>query len=986
MWNRHHHSHSRRADGPRRSRRVARLAAEPLEGRVLLDGAGALDPDFEGDGRVILDRQFGIEATDVAVQGDNVLAVGEGTVTGGVGTVFWFDSNGILSNETFLNFDADKIAVRPDGKVVAVGSTTQSITVSLISENGTLERDNRQFYSSLPLNDIQINDVIVTQPDNQIVVAGNARPGFFGTDVIAFVARFNADTSTDFSFGEVNGLAGINFNDSGVDQALGVAQQGDKILVAGVTGQRPTASDDMFVVRLDDNGGFDDTFGDPDLGGGLRIDFDGANDAAAGVAVDPVTGNILVGGHSGGDFAVTRLDADGNLDEDGFGVDGRNTINLGRREVAAGVALQSDGKIVVGGSSIGNNESDFALARFNVDGTIDRGFGDNGGTTTNFGFGISDDFGLGLALQADDKAVIAGTRGSFGTRDVLLARYLADDPDTEPPTVLDIVDVSPDPRAEPVDSIVVRFSEPIVPASLTRADVSLRRNGQAVALPDDLTISPVGNDGDTFRISGLGPVTAEAGTYTLTVDATGVRDPAGNFGIGEATETFRIESDNDNGGGDDGGDDDGNGGASVVEGDFDNDGRTDLVLYRFDSATEEGVFEIRHADGSTRTIRLGGLNSNDIPISGDFDGDGAADAAVLQPTADINGDGAADASRWVIRRSSDGRVIRIDFGAPGTLDRPAPADFDGDGRTDIATFRANSDLVPGAAQWFILPSGPNPGFDSTNGAFSVLFGAAGGTDLPAPADFDGDGRADIATFRPVSDLVPGAAQWFILPSGPNDLRFSQTAGGFPVTFGAAGNADQPVLADFNGDGRAEIATFRSVSDLAPGRAQWFVLSSEGRAPNFGGGFPATFGQAGDIAAVGDHNGDGRPDYAVFDPETGDWTIAPADATGRPGAVDRISFDPTGGSGVPVLSPLFFRLANTGNARPNAARLASASATDASGVGFGSAALRAADGVALYDAQRAERPRSDAKVKAENEADHDRWPRLVDEALDAVFKG
>ena len=109
------------------------------------------------------------------------------------------------------------------------------------------------------------------------------------------------------------------------------------------------------------------------------------------------------------------------------------------------------------------------------------------------------------------------------------------------------------------------------------------------------------------------------------------------------------------------------------------------------------------------------------------------------------------------------------------------------------------------------------------GRLPVVFGAAGGTDLPAAYDFDGDGRADIATFRPVSDLVPGAAQWFVLPSGPNDAVFSERLGGFPVTFGAAGNADQPVVADYDGDGRADIAAFRVDSDLVPGSAQWFVL-------------------------------------------------------------------------------------------------------------------------------------------------------------------
>ena len=267
------------------------------------------------------------------------------------------------------------------------------------------------------------------------------------------------------------------------------------------------------------------------------------------------------------------------------------------------------------------------------------------------------------------------------------------------------------------------------------------------------------------------------------------------------------------------------------------------------------------------------------------------------------------------------------------LDRPAPADYDGDGTTDIATFRADSDITPGAAQWFILPSGPNPGgFPTTDGAFPVVFGATGGTDLPAPADYDGDGRADIATFRPVSDLHPGAADWFILPSGPNP-GFRTTAGAFNVTFGAAGNADQAAVADYNGDGRDDIVAFRSVSDLAPGSSQWFVLPSAGASPGFGGGFPVTFGQAGDIAAVGDYDRDGRPDLAVFAPDTGRWTIR----SGLDGTDRDETFGQTGGGVVPVLAPLFFRLRATGNPTTTGG---AASAVAGGFTGVGRAAHRA----------------------------------------------
>ncbi|WP_145266393.1 FG-GAP-like repeat-containing protein [Tautonia plasticadhaerens] len=484
--------------------------------------------------------------------------------------------------------------------------------------------------------------------------------------------------------------------------------------------------------------------------------------------------------------------------------------------------------------------------------------------------------------------------------------------DRTPPSVVGISAGGRASDRDPIDVAMVTFSEPIDPASFGVDDLRLTRDGQPVDL-DGVAVDWV--DETTYRVVGLGALTRRSAGYELVVDAGGLRDLSGNPGVGRLAEPIAFRR--------------------VVEGDYDNDGVSDLALYRYDATAGAAVFELRLSNqGSpeTSTVVIDDLGPNVIPIAGDFDGDGQADVAVVDPQARLSGSGEPNASIWTYLRSSDGERVDIPFGAAGVLDRPAPADYDGDGATDIATFRADSDLVPGAAQWFILPS-------ASGSAFSVVFGAAGGTDLPAPFDFDGDGRADIATFRPISDLVPGAAQWFILPSARNDATFSRALGAFPITFGAAGNADQPAVADFDGDGRAEIVAFRSESDLEPGRAQWFVLPSRGEVPGFGDGFPVTFGSSGDIAAVADYDGDGRPDYAVFDQGSGAWTIGSANADGRPGPGRAEPFDPTGGAGIPVLSPLYFRLRVTDNIPAQS----SASASLASVAAARSAARRSGDG-------------------------------------------
>ncbi len=337
---------------------------------------------------------------------------------------------------------------------------------------------------------------------------------------------------------------------------------------------------------------------------------------------------------------------------------------------------------------------------------------------------------------------------------------------------------------------------------------------------------------------------------------------------------------------------------SRVTGDYDGDGLADLASYLFDETRGVGIFQIDLSSGDSRVEEITGLSRNDIPVEGDFDGDGIADLAVVQRFGNTS---QPEATVWVHIRSSDNIRVEFPFGATGSLDQPAPGDFDGDGITDIATFRANSDLHPGAAEWFILPS-------KSDNAFSVVFGAAGQTDRPAVADYDRDGLADIATIRPVSDLNPNAADWFILPSEPNKPNYATTDDAFNVTFGAADNADQPAVADYNGDGRDDITAFRSQSDLALGNAQFFTLPSSGDAPNVGSGFSHVFGEAGTIAAISDYTGNTLPDLVVYDQETSVWTIG--DAVGN--VVDSRVFNPSGLPAVPVLAPLLFRLDFTDN--------------------------------------------------------------------------
>src|SRR5262249_27053955 len=112
-----------------------------------------------------------------------------------------------------------------------------------------------------------------------------------------------------------------------------------------------------------------------------------------------------------------------------------------------------------------------------------------------------------------------------------------------------------------------------------------------------------------------------------------------------------------------------------------------------------------------------------------------------------------------------------------TPGRAAPGDFDGDGKTDIAVFR------PATGTWFIRYSG-------TPTSAAIAWGGVG--DVPVPADYDGDGVVDVAVFRPASGT------WFI--------RYSATPTSATIVWGGSG--DVAVPADYDGDGIADIAVFR----------------------------------------------------------------------------------------------------------------------------------------------------------------------------------
>ncbi len=270
---------------------------------------------------------------------------------------------------------------------------------------------------------------VLMQSDGKTVVAGTVAADFMNQDIA--LARYNADGSLDDSFG-TGGMVVTDLGSSGdAASAIAIDAQGG-ILVAGQVitySGRYSRHLDFALARYNSDGTLDANFGQ---GGFTRLDMGskGADQASA-IAVQS-DGNIVVAGTGtvGGRqcFAIARYTPDGWLDYS-FAGTGYTTTNFPAGASGAyGIALQSDGRIVLAGKvenwslppdAQGNSPTDLALARYNADGTLDSTFGNQGLVSTDLGF--TDDAANAVALAGND-IVIAGRAGG----DFLVARYLSD--------------------------------------------------------------------------------------------------------------------------------------------------------------------------------------------------------------------------------------------------------------------------------------------------------------------------------------------------------------------------------------------------------------------------------------------------------------------------------------------------------------------------------------------------------------------------------
>jgi uncharacterized delta-60 repeat protein len=316
------------------------------------------------------------------------------------------------------------LAIQSDGRIVAAGysSNGSNYDFALVRYNtdGTLDTTfGTGGKVTTPVgSDHDAANALVIQSDGRIVAAGYS---YNGSNYDFALVRYNTDGSLDITFGTGGKVTTPVGSGDDVAHSLGIQSDG-KILAAGYSFNSSGSKDDFALVRYNTNGTLDTTFGS---GGIVTTPVGSGKDQAHAIGIQP-DGRIVAAGSSDNgskyNFALVRYNTNGTLDTS-FGTSGIVTTPVGSGwDSVYALALQPDGRIVAAGMSGIETSPNFALVRYNVNGTLDTGFGIGGIVTASIG--SSDDYALALCIQSSDgKIVAAGYSYNGGNYDFALVRY-----------------------------------------------------------------------------------------------------------------------------------------------------------------------------------------------------------------------------------------------------------------------------------------------------------------------------------------------------------------------------------------------------------------------------------------------------------------------------------------------------------------------------------------------------------------------------------
>ncbi|MGC2237624.1 MAG: hypothetical protein WA584_15785 [Pyrinomonadaceae bacterium] len=766
---------------------------------------GSLDTTFDGDGKVTTAvSKVGGSSSSMAIQSDGkIVAAGyAGTGSGTVIVIIRYNTDGSLDTSfdedgkvitAFFAFNdyAYGVAIQTDGKIVATGfSRTGSIAqfdsiIVRYNSDGSLDANfdgDGKLLVDIGV-DISSAVAVAVQADGKIIAAGNS---YNDSQSNFTLARYNSDGSLDATF-DGDGIVITSFDNS-FSYAASVAIQADGKIVAA--GYSANGSPDFAVARYNQDGSLDTTF---DGDGKVTTPVLNSNDYGNAVKIQS-DGKIIVGGYSDSSMgydvgSMVRYNTDGSLDTS-FDGDGKLTTISPFAYTVNALEIQADGKIIAAGSAnVTGSNKDFAVLRFNTNGSPDTSFDGDGKATA--AFFNSNDIAYAVAIQPDGRIVAAGYTADTNFSYYALARFNSNGS----------TDTSFD-----GDGKVITFIGPqILGSGGSASALAIQPDGRIVAAGGSyisnssrFTLVRYNADGSLNAPYGTGGITRlgenEGSIYGIALDSNGKAIVAGS--VSGLFAVARVHN---------------NAAPHAAPFDFDGDSKSDISIFR-PSAGE--WWYLKSSNGGNAAFQFG--NSTDRLVPGDFTGDGKTDVAVWRPST----------GEWFILRSEDNSYYSYPFGTNGDI--PSVGDFEGDGIYDTAVFR------PSTRVWYIRRS--------SDGGFTIRqFGTIG--DAPAVADYDGDGISDIAIWR------ASAGEWWIYRSSDSSI----------IAFQFGNSSDKPVQGDYTGDAKADIAVFR------PSTGEWFILRSEDYSYY---SFP--FGTNGDIPAPADYDGDSRFEAAVFRPSDSTW--------------------------------------------------------------------------------------------------------------------
>ena len=747
---------------PRRGRLPARRpAVEALEGRALMSFGGGLDFTFGDYGTTQsgFHSPYSVTSTASVLQPNgDLVVVGEQEATvandplGGsslpskVITTIGFSARRYLPNgsldPTFLNTGlatvggfnfttvngvtggsvlpysgATGVALTPAGQILVVGNFNNNAVLLRLNSNGGLDGGFGQggvvlLGSEMSQGPIDYVSAVAALPGGDVAVSGAG--GLGGAPSVEYLAP-------DGSVDAAEGLGGLAFAPLPANASRFV-----QIVpyIDGMTNSYTTASPVTMAVQPD----------------GSVI----------------VTANALLPAAYSSEIVATRFTPTGQVDTS-FGTDGDATVTPGSilPEATAvsgsAIALQPDGKIVLGGSIDAFGQfGRMLVARLDPNGQPDTTFGIRGANIPGGPDPVEGSYVGAIAVQPDGKVVLA---------DAWTTDFVRLNPDGFPDpnfgvdgTFLDDTDQlhrAPTPQyiaaGQPPSfgpgsvGLAITPTNKILVAQVGGGLTRLIVNGA----PDDFNQDGISDpaieifsnglfgdlaSGDlagsqlfAFGPTGLGKALPAPGAY----NGFGIDEPAlylprtGEFVIREypfspgapattVTLPFGLPGYN----------------SLPAPGDYTGSGSTQLGIY--DPTT--GIYAYRPGGGSGGDVyvKIGGTDPRSIPVPGDYFGTGHDDVAIYEPTS----------ATFLIQNPVNGQIASISFGVPGLGNTvPVPGDYDGSGRAELAVY------LPNQAE-FVYRSAKGGGADSI-----VPFGAPGiGAMLPAPGDYDGSGHLEVGGY------------------------------------------------------------------------------------------------------------------------------------------------------------------------------------------------------------------------------------------------